>query len=124
MVAPVGNWLKQARRDLEAADVNFKARQFYVCVFLCQQASEKGLKSVILKKTKELIKTHDLKFLAKKAGAPIDLQMKASFLTPYFVESRYPDFEEGIPADAFNKIEAKETLKQTRAILDWVEKNV
>jgi HEPN domain-containing protein len=64
-----------------------------------------------------------LKFLAKKLGAPTELQLKAAYLTPYFVETRYPDYDEQIPADAYDEKEAKEALKQAKDILDWVEKH-
>lgn len=117
------NWMRQARKDYEAAEANLETGQYFVCVFLCQQCAEKALKAVVLKKTWELIKTHDLKFLAKKAGASTDMQMKTAYLSPYFVETRYPDYDDEIPAETYDEKEAKEALKLAKEILEWVEKN-
>ena len=55
----VKRWLKMSRDDFDSAQVNFDNKKYYVCVFLCQQSVEKGLKAIVIRKTGELFKVHD-----------------------------------------------------------------
>ena len=62
------NWWKQAQRDLESAGNSLKSKDYYLTAFLCQQSVEKGLKALLMIKTKERIfSTHSLVELGKRA---------------------------------------------------------
>jgi HEPN domain-containing protein len=62
-------WVERARYDLDTADAMFKAGRFLYVLFCCQQAIEKALKAVIVKKTGELPpRIHNLLRLAETAG--------------------------------------------------------
>ena len=69
-------WWKLAKDDLDSAEANFKIKKYYVCAFFSQQAVEKALKSLLLKKTKILIKIHDLVILGREVGLTKDLLNK------------------------------------------------
>jgi len=56
----VKRWWKKAVDDLEKAEILYKNKKYDGTVFYCQQAVEKGLKALQLKKTKKIKKIHDL----------------------------------------------------------------
>jgi len=62
-------WAEQAQYDLDTADAMFKAGRYVYVLFCCQQAVEKALKAVIVKKTGEMPpRIHNLLRLAETAG--------------------------------------------------------
>lgn len=66
----VSNWWKQAKRDFQTAKNCRNSGDYYASVFFCQQAIEKGLKSLyILRKGTSPGTTHSLIFLAKEVIA-------------------------------------------------------
>lgn len=81
---------KQAEKDYEAAKRNFDIKQYYLVAFLCQQAVEKALKALYIKKYKRLLKVHDLVLLARKVDAPSEIQDLCKSLNSYYIETRYP----------------------------------
>jgi HEPN domain-containing protein len=104
-------WLSRAERDLTAARklVSGEEPLFAEALFHCQQAIEKALKGFLAYHDVEIEKTHALGPLAREA-AQYDPRFegwgaRASRMTSYAVESRYPgdadeltdaDFESGI----------------------------
>jgi len=41
-------WWQQALRDLQSAEKNLEAEEYYLVAFLCQQAAEKSLKASMI----------------------------------------------------------------------------
>jgi len=109
-------WLEKAKRDLDAARYNYKGDLYEVAAFLCQQSAEKALKALYIEKFGELIKTHDLHFLAKKLGATSEIMDSCNELSTYFVESRYPGGYAKFGAQ--NVIEA---LRKAEMVLEWAK---
>ncbi len=97
----------QAKSDLDSAEYNFKGKKFDVAAYLCHQSVEKGLKAVYLKKNDKLWKTHDLVKLATLLNAPKDIIEIGNDLNPIYVEDRYPDFSDVIPAKKFVEADVK-----------------
>ncbi len=93
----VSKWMKYAERDLEIA-VKMASEYPEDSVFHCQQAAEKALKAVFIKKFGELIKTHELVFLARKVGLPEELLIDCKDLNESSAATRYPGYEEVITA--------------------------
>jgi len=61
-------WADRARYDLETADAMLKAGRYLYVLFCCQQAVEKALKAVIVRRTGELPpRVHNLLRLADVA---------------------------------------------------------
>ncbi len=109
-------WLEKAKRDLEAARYNYKGDLYEVAAFLCQQSAEKALKALYIEKFHELVKTHDLHFLAKKLGAPSGIIDSCKELGTYFIESRYPG--------GYAKFGAQNVmgaLKKAEMVLEWAK---
>jgi HEPN domain-containing protein len=87
-------WAEQAQYDLDTANAMFEAGRYVYVLFCCQQAIEKALKAVIVKKTGEMPpRIHNLLRLAETAGIE-STQEQIHFLTKlsgYYVQSRYPE---------------------------------
>jgi len=69
MKKEVENWWKQAKVDLATAKDNVNIERFSYAIFLSEQAVEKALKSLYLKKFNEIPRIHDLTVFAKTLRA-------------------------------------------------------
>lgn len=103
----VGQWLRKAATDIEAAEslLSREPPLLYPSCFFCQQAAEKYLKGLLTWRQVEFPKTHvigDLLDLLAKADASLAESLcDATTLNPYGVEVRYPgDLPEPSSAEA------------------------
>ena len=115
-------WHLQAEADLRAARNSLKSKD-YASVFWSQQAVEKCLKGIIIKKEGELIKIHDLSVLGKKVQLPYEFMVKCEKLSKVYIESRYGILDE-IPAQKFNKEDAEAFLLISEEVLEWCKKKI
>lgn len=123
MKEEVKRWWKQTIDEISTAKALYKIKRYNYSSFWCQQAAEKALKTLLLHRGHELIKTHDLVLLAKKLDAPEHIIQLCKELTPVYVETRYPDLgEEGFKK--FTKKETEEDIKRMRKIIEWTKKNL
>lgn len=116
-------WWKQAERDFKSAKNSFYSNDYYVSALLSQQAVEKALKFLYLRKEKKLLRIHDLVKLAREINAPLEIIKSCAEINPVYVEVRYPEGNE-LPADKINKKEAEEVLHLTEEVLAWVKKQI
>ena len=114
------DWMQKAKKDLEAAKSSFDAGHYEWVCFQSQQAAEKSLKAVYIKKYKKLLKVHDLVLLAKKVLAPKEILDFCKELTLAYQYSRYP-LDSKI--NNFNA-KADKFLIYAEKIIKWTEKNV
>ena len=84
-------WYNHAKEDLSAAKYNIKGRKYRIAAFLCQQAAEKALKALHIKKIGKYPRIHDLVVLGEKVNVPEDLMNRMRVLNSVYIESRYPD---------------------------------
>ena len=125
MKEEVKRWIEQSKIDFSTAKYNFKGKKYYMALFLCQQSIEKSLKALWLKKNnKEVPKTHDLMYFAKKLDLPENFNTVLEDLSSIYLESRYPDMSIKIPGKKFSKEEAKNFIQETDKILRWIKKNL
>ena len=118
-------WWKQALKDLEAAEINLRNKIYYVAAFLSQQAVEKALKALFIKKLKKSPgSTHSLIYLGKEVNIPDNLIENLRKLTPDFVISRYPDITQTLPYELYDEKTAKEKIELAREVLKWIEKQL
>ncbi len=113
-------WLKKAEEDFDTALYLIDGGKMKAGSFYLQQAAEKALKAVYIKKRKELMKTHDLVFLARSVGAPSSIQEGCKILTLIYQYSRYPDVNEG---EEFLEIEKKisQLVDKTKEVITWTK---
>ncbi|HLD00723.1 MAG TPA: HEPN domain-containing protein [Candidatus Nanoarchaeia archaeon] len=117
-------WIEQSFEDFKAAQYNLKGKQFHVTALLVQQAVEKGLKALFIKKFGEVPKVHDLVFLAKRLDLPEKLLHYCKKISPFYIETRYPDAKGFRKTTDFTLNECKEALNNCEEILRWIKLNI
>ncbi len=99
------SWVDLAEKDLASAKhlLGLHPRPVEVICFLCQQASEKILKAILVKDEASIPRTHDLVALTQSmlpAYPHLDLLLpKCVRLSVYAVSTRYP-YPGELPANA------------------------
>jgi HEPN domain-containing protein len=120
------SWFKQAREDLSTAEVNFVGKKYYAAVFFCQQAMEKGMKAIVLARSKnpmnEAMTSHSLIFIGKEAKIPAEFHTFLRQLSPHYVVSRYPEAGREIPSELYDENIAGDFLKKSKEVMTWIEK--
>jgi HEPN domain-containing protein len=111
-------WLEKAGKDIRTAEVNLKQGIYDASAFFSQQAAEKALKALYIKKKAELWRTHDLGALAKKLGAEKKMTAVCDSLTEHYIATRYPTEAK------YGKPDAEEALSQSREVVEWVRKTL
>jgi HEPN domain-containing protein len=119
-------WLLQAERDLDDAEFNLSGGRYNVACFLAQQSAEKALKAYLFSKGAEEVWGHSVAELCKDAQtfdpAFSQLDPKASPLDKYYIPTRYPNaLPGGIPSKAFDENDAKNAIRLTKEVIDFVK---
>lgn len=119
------NWLRKAKDDLNWTKQSLEAKVWYGACFTSQQASEKILKAFLIYHKKPLRKIHDVIALLEdciKINKEFEKIRKAvEVVLPYYVETRYPIFEE---LQKFTQHEGDEAYQAAEKIIKFVEKKV
>ena len=126
-------WLKQAQRDIEAAELLFSSTSqsfdALVC-FLSHQVVEKSLKAALYAKcglTNDQLHSHDVYSLAYNVcglrGSPAEITDMAVVVSNYYLTTRYPNQQPGaiVPADAFDQEQSRIALENSKTLLRAVE---
>lgn len=118
------DWLTRAKGDLALARVPLPEGAFYedLC-FHAQQAAEKALKAVYLRRGWQFRYTHDLEELTtglKQKGLEVpDNVEEAVILSSFAWESRYP-----APAEPVTYDEYREAVGHAESVVAWAEKEM
>ncbi|MEK6961114.1 MAG: HEPN domain-containing protein [Nanoarchaeota archaeon] len=116
------DWMEQAEADLKAANDNITTKNYFVTANLSQQAAEKALKALYLKKEKRTPpKIHDVVDLARTLGAPENIIKTLSFLTPAYLQSKYPGAAPEIPVRYFSLEKSKRLLTLAQEVVQWTK---
>lgn len=67
------NWWKQANRDFRSAKRIMELGEYYVNAFLSQQAVEKALKALLIDRTGNFPRIHDIAELSRRVKAPLKI---------------------------------------------------
>jgi len=117
MDGSINAWIGKAKKDIGTAELLLKNSRFEDSAFFSQQAAEKSLKAVLLKRTKKIRKIHDLVELGRDVNLPEELLEGAKKLTMAYIYSRYPDVKREREMDDI----AGDLLEIARGILEWAE---
>ena len=120
MNADVKKWLDWAKGDLHTAQYLYNGKKYKDASLFCQQAAEKALKALLLKKTGTIRKIHDLFELGKNVGVPPHILDSVKELTLAYIYSRYPDVKQ----ETNLKEKATRFLDVAKEVLTWVEENL
>lgn len=116
-------WLNRARSDLRLASTSPEGVYYEDLCFHTQQAAEKAIKALLIRRGVQFPYVHDLAqllTLVERSGLPIpDNVRQAERLTRYAVMARYPGLEPRV-----NPSEYAEALTQSTEVLRWVEVNL
>ncbi|ADW23109.1 MULTISPECIES: HEPN domain-containing protein [Thermus] len=115
------DWLLQAERDLEMAEIARKAGRHEWACFAAQQAAEKAVKALHLHLDQEAW-GHVVARLLKELPleVPQDLVEKARYLDGLYIPTRYPDaFPEGPSAEHYGPLQSQEAVRYAREILEF-----
>ncbi len=115
-------WVGQAEHDLRAARKNARIKEYAVAAFLAQQAAEKALKAVLIRRFAELPRVHDITYLGKRVGLPGRLLEGGDALTQAYIATRYPDLPGGPPSESFTAKDCRRLIKTAKEILLWTGK--
>lgn len=87
--------LLKAEKDIKTAKDLFKLGHYDWSLFIWHLSLEKILKAKIASLDKEIIYTHDLVRLAKKAEIPLNQKLIAQLneITTFNIEARYDDYK-------------------------------
>lgn len=113
-------WWEQTKSDFSAAQYLLKGKRYLQSSFFCQQAAEKALKTLLVKKKKKLLKVHDLILLGKQVGISSHLLPNCERLNAVYIDTRYPD----TGTDRYTVAEVREDLKSCRRIVQWVRSRI
>jgi HEPN domain-containing protein len=123
-------WWRQARRDLESAEINAEHARHEVVCFLCQQAAEKALKAFLYAQGESPVLGHSLLELTQRSSAYQPalgaLREHAKLLDGYYVPSRYPNglTDDVAPLDFFDATDGRRALDAGRTLLVTVARHL
>lgn len=119
-------WVDLSSYDLRTASAMLKTGRYLYVLFMCQQAVEKLLKGLVVKRTRAFPpKTHDLERLAtlcSLALTPAQAELLRG-LTAYYIETRYPENTRKIARET-GKEKSRNYLRQTREIMTWLRQEL
>lgn len=121
-------WWEQAQADLRTAEVTANGDRYYASVFFCQQAVEKALKALFLRKRRDPqaqeMFSHSLIFVGKACGLPDRFHSFLRDLTSEYVNTRYPSAAEEPPEALYDPTIAARTVSMTKEVLEWIGKHL
>jgi HEPN domain-containing protein len=120
--------IRQAERDLQHARHSLSVEDDEWACFAAQQAADKALKAVYQALAGEGWGHSVLSLLEglkAKLDVPENLRRGARILDRMYVPTRYPNgFDQGIPADYFQKEDADEAILESDAILEFARPRI
>ncbi|MEM0329714.1 MAG: HEPN domain-containing protein [Nitrososphaerota archaeon] len=119
------DWIRQAKRDLEAAEHQLAGGFYEWACFLAQQAAEKAVKAVFQKLGAEAF-GHSvaglLSSLPEELRPGEDLMDLAKELDKAYIPTRYPNAHpEGAPCELYTRAEAERLIGYAGRIIELCE---
>lgn len=120
------DWWKQAQADLRHAQESAQLEDYAWACFAAQQAAEKALKALYLKRN-QIAWGHSVRLLLEQLGEtiPEDLLEAARILDKYYIGPRYPNAHPaGAPSELYTRREALEAIRLAEEILNYVRSDM
>ncbi|MFH1608191.1 MAG: HEPN domain-containing protein [archaeon] len=115
----VKRWIEKSDSDLKTAKYNLDGRILDAAIFYSQQSVEKAFKALLIERTKEFPRIHDLTRLARMSKAPEKIIRFCSVINPGYIVSRYPDQEE-----EYSLEDTVEIIRSAEEVLKWIKKKL
>ncbi|HXF70299.1 MAG TPA: HEPN domain-containing protein [Thermoflexus sp.] len=120
------DWWKQAQADLRHARESVRLEDYAWACFAAQQAAEKALKALYLKRN-QIAWGHSVRLLLEQLdeAIPEALLEAARILDKYYIGPRYPNAHPaGAPAELYTRREALEAIRLAEEILNYVRSDM
>ena len=114
------NWT-QTRADYATAVTLYDAGVYYASVFFSQQAAEKALRAVNIRRFQKMPRGHNLIQMANALDAPLEIMNAAAELNPEFLASRNPESAEGVPSQIYDSRSARLHLRAAQLVVEWAK---
>ncbi len=118
----VAHWVEKAEYDLETARAMLESKRYIYVLFCCQQAVEKMLKAVYVKRTGEIPpRLHNLLRLASSTNVALNSEQEEfmGLLSGYYVQTRYPEGMDLLQKTADKKLVAS-AMRKTEELYQWL----
>lgn len=120
--------MDQAERDLGKAKVDMEHSYHEWVCFTCQQAAEKAVKSLCMRRNLGVWGhsiTAMLRTIASSLEIPPEILTLGQILDAYYIPTRYPNgFDVGKPADYYNAKMSSEALDAAHKIIRFCKDNI
>ncbi len=117
------DWFRQAERDLEHARNSQRDSQHEWACFAAQQAAEKAVKALHLKRGTEMwghVIADLLQELPQSTAVPSDLVEKAKELDNFYIPTRYANgHPSGAPFDHYGPLQSERAITYAREIINF-----
>ena len=122
------DWLKQAKRDIQKANLDIEYSYYEWACFTAQQSAEKAVKA-LYQSLNMSVRGHSivkmLYGLKDIANVQEDIIHASRILDRYYIEARYPNgFPAGSPLDYFDEKIAKEAYDAADKIFRFCEDSI
>jgi HEPN domain-containing protein len=115
------DWLAQAERDMELADLARREGKHEWACFAAQQAAEKAVKAIHYARGQDAM-GHAVATLLEDLDQPLPdlLVEKGKFLDNLYIPTRYPNgHASGAPFQHYGPIQGDQAIAYAREILDY-----
>jgi HEPN domain-containing protein len=122
------DWLKQANRDLQAAEVSAGSGHHEWAAFQAQQCGEKAVKALVQAlhgSVRGHAITEILRLLPASLAIPQNVIEAANELDRVYFTSRYPNgFPAGSPSDYFSEASSQRFIGYAKTVLEFCRSQI
>lgn len=125
MKRETNEWLKIALEDLQSAEILFENDIYRMVCYHSQQAIEKFLKTLMVEKEMEIIRTHNIIDLInnlKKEGYDVPINEEDAIFLNSIYRFRYPSDLGLLPRGEPLREDANKALNLAKLVSEWVKK--
>jgi HEPN domain-containing protein len=122
----IQHWLRFAQSDMISAEASHRVGQELNALFHLQQAVEKTLKALLLRKSKvQPPRIHGLRGLSERCGLklPEKQALLIENLSAYYIESRYPGHWDESPSEVTAE-EVEKLIPETKEFVEWLQSQI
>jgi len=119
------DWLEEAMDDYEAAKDLLRLGRYSKACFFAQQASEKALKALMIKRAGSYTGVHSVAELLRRLRGSVQVPERlidlGEKLDRYYIPTRYPNaWPYGAPHKHYSEEEARQALEYAGEVLRFV----
>lgn len=121
------DWITQAERDLDRAEIDIRYEFWEWACFTSQQAAEKACKGLLMYRGQTAWGHAITPMIMRLSDLPVPESIVefGQLLDAYYIPTRYPNgFAQGKPADYFNETIARGAVHAAREIIRFCKDHI